>query len=822
MHTPFQFNYFKEYAQYLLRKQLPALSNTYYDMLCTASLPLLKVLDSIPQPQQRQLIGKTVQDFLEAVVDNRALEAAYQEIEQWRNNRTENFSREQVASADLILAMSIRKKLYMDFLPGFTSSLDMGIKIMQEYEDFSAAVSQQAFEVFDSIQQEELLRERNLLDSVINHSIDGIMAFDRDLKIHAFNKVLERHHSIQQADIVGQKIFSVFPEMEHTEIGDAIRSAMQGQRVYLKERPYTKKDGYYDFNILPLFDGSGVMRGGVSLVHDITDRKKHEDALHQKNLALQAQKDELLATVEELRASNEELGVTRNKLEDMNRQLEERVHDRTEQLEYQRQWLYNLFMQVPGLIGILSGEEGNLVLFNQAFSKLLGGRQVLGMSMREAWPELQGQGYFEDIDKVLKTGVSISRQEFPGMIDRNNDGKLHQAYFNFVYLPYLNPKGETEGVIMYGVDVTEQVEARKRIEESEEKLKLALESGQMGTWDFDPVLGQSHYSPLFSRIFGYRTPPTTWDYDLWMKHIAPEYKAYVVDQYQRAIKSGSLLYDAKIITEDGQNRWVAVRGKVLFNELKVPIRYAGVVMDISERKEAEEALKKSHEALTRINTDLDNFIYTASHDLRSPIVNLESLIALLNKGLSDKLETEHQQLLNMMTTSITRLKRTIDALTDITRIQKEDELQERLLFEEVLNEVKLDLDSQLQETGASLELDLQVPSINFVPHNLRSILYNLLSNALKYRDPARPLRICIATHAEGEYTVLSIKDNGLGISSANQKKLFSMFKRFHSHVKGSGIGLYLIKRIIENVGGKVEAESEEGVGSTFRLYMLAS
>ncbi|MBW3544796.1 MAG: PAS domain S-box protein, partial [Bacteroidetes bacterium] len=698
----------------------------------------------------------------------------------------------------------------------------VGLKIMQEYEDFSAALSRQALEAYDKIQQEEQLKERNLLDSVINHSIDGIMAFDKDLKIQAFNKALEVCHGIKQDNIIGKNIFTVFPDFEHTEIACAIQTAIKGSPVNLKDRPYKNKEGYYDLNILPLLDTSGELLGGVSLVHDITDRKKNEDALHKNNLELQEQKDELLAAVEALRASNEELEITRNKLEEMNRKLEKRIHYRTEQLEYQRQWLYNLFMQVPGLIGILSGEEGNLVLFNQAFRKLLGGRQVLGMPMRDAWPELQGQGYFEDIDKVLKTSITISRQEFPGLIDRNNDGTLHQAYFNFVYLPYLNPRGETEGVIMYGVDVTEQVEARKKIEESEEKLKLALESAQMGTWDYDPQKGQSHYSLLFSRIFGYKIPPVEWNYDLWMKHIAPEYKDYVNSQYQNALKTGNLLYDTKIVTADGHSRWIAVRGKVLFNEKKSPIRYAGVVLDISERKDAEVALKKSHEELTRINTDLDNFIYTASHDLRSPIVNLESLIALLNKGLSEKLESEHQQLLNMMTTSIARLKRTIDALTDITRIQKEDELQEKLLFEDVLNEVKLDLESQLQESGASLNLDLQVPSIYFVPHNLRSILYNLLSNALKYRDPDKPLQISIATYAEGVYTVLSIKDNGLGISSANQKKLFSMFKRFHSHVKGSGIGLYLIKRIVENVGGKIEAESEEGVGSTFRLYILAS
>jgi signal transduction histidine kinase len=102
--------------------------------------------------------------------------------------------------------------------------------------------------------------------------------------------------------------------------------------------------------------------------------------------------------------------------------------------------------------------------------------------------------------------------------------------------------------------------------------------------------------------------------------------------------------------------------------------------------------------------------------------------------------------------------------------------------------------------------------------NLRSIIYNLLSNAIKYASPERPPYVVFETFREGTYTVLCIQDNGLGIPESQQPKLFSMFKRFHSHVDGTGVGLYMIKRVIENNRGKIEVQSTEGLGAQFKVY----
>lgn len=101
---------------------------------------------------------------------------------------------------------------------------------------------------------------------------------------------------------------------------------------------------------------------------------------------------------------------------------------------------------------------------------------------------------------------------------------------------------------------------------------------------------------------------------------------------------------------------------------------------------------------------------------------------------------------------------------------------------------------------------------------MRSIVYNLLSNSLKYRSPERTLELSISTESTPEYVILKVEDNGLGMKKNDHAKIFYMFKRLHDHVEGTGIGLYIVKRIVENAGGKIEVESEEGKGTTFQVY----
>jgi signal transduction histidine kinase len=137
----------------------------------------------------------------------------------------------------------------------------------------------------------------------------------------------------------------------------------------------------------------------------------------------------------------------------------------------------------------------------------------------------------------------------------------------------------------------------------------------------------------------------------------------------------------------------------------------------------------------------------------------------------------------------------------------------------VVREVELDLFQLIAGAGAQVEVDAAAcPTFRFAEKHLRSVVYNFISNAIKYASPGRPPRVRVRCYRTEKYAVLSVTDNGLGMDLRKDQKLFSLFHRLHDHVEGSGIGLYMVKKILDNAGGKVEVESRLDEGSTFRAY----
>lgn len=229
--------------------------------------------------------------------------------------------------------------------------------------------------------------------------------------------------------------------------------------------------------------------------------------------------------------------------------------------------------------------------------------------------------------------------------------------------------------------------------------------------------------------------------------------------------------------------------------------------------------------LGRLNVDLDNFIYTASHDLKVPITNIEGLLLALRQYLpAEALQVELvPQLLDLMQNAVERFQQTIHQLTDIARLQHaHHQPAEAVGVAAVVEAVRLDLAPLLAEAGGHLAVEVPAAAtVLFAPANLRSLVYNLLSNAFKYRHPERPPLVVLRTRPAAGALVLEVQDNGLGLSEAQQRQLFGMFKRLHDHVEGSGIGLYMVKRMVENAGGHIEVRSELGLGTTFTVSLPA-
>ncbi|QNF32250.1 GAF domain-containing sensor histidine kinase [Adhaeribacter swui] len=233
-------------------------------------------------------------------------------------------------------------------------------------------------------------------------------------------------------------------------------------------------------------------------------------------------------------------------------------------------------------------------------------------------------------------------------------------------------------------------------------------------------------------------------------------------------------------------------------------------------------LVQQNKVLTSANTDLDNIVHTASHDLKSPINNIESLVDILDQTiLEEPLNRElTQDIIRLMRSSLKNFRQT---LTDLTTIIEADHSlkvieKEEINFLELVERVKQDLHSLILESQAKIQVTgCEKLLLHFPRKIFKSILYNLVSNAIKYRAPERQPEILINLEQVDEKISLLVIDNGSGIPANQQDSIFMLFKRLHTHVEGSGLGLYIVKKMVNTLGGQIKVESVLNQGTTFRI-----
>lgn len=284
----------------------------------------------------------------------------------------------------------------------------------------------------------------------------------------------------------------------------------------------------------------------------------------------------------------------------------------------------------------------------------------------------------------------------------------------------------------------------------------------------------------------------------------------IVESIQGVIETNQDL-EKEVQTEDG--RWFQMN--ILPYIIKKENTTNGVVVtfiDITERI-------KDLKDIERLNADHETFIYSVSHDFRGPLTNWMLLIDLLkSSGSNDK--KEFNRLIKMMDKSAHEMKIMINEMTDITKIGTElHDQADSVNMENVVQDVKFTLKDKIHKSHAKITTNILVPEVKFSRKNLRSILYNLLSNAIKFTAPDRTPEIHVKTEDSGDFTLLSVKDNGLGIEEDKQQDIFSKFTRVRQDVEGTGVGLYIVSKMIANHGGKIEVESKVDTGTTFKIYL---
>ncbi len=284
----------------------------------------------------------------------------------------------------------------------------------------------------------------------------------------------------------------------------------------------------------------------------------------------------------------------------------------------------------------------------------------------------------------------------------------------------------------------------------------------------------------------------------------------ILDNIQQVIESKKIL-EKEIQTTDLRWYQMNIIPYVIMKQNTtdgVIITFVEITMRINDLKE-QEKMVADHEIL------LD----TISHDIKNPLANLVFAIELF-KDVTPNDEKEFQSLLKIVDSALTKMHKLIKELTEVRKEEHKYKAQEELLnFEHILEDVRLTLNDNIIAANAIIISEINISEITFSRRKLRTIVYNLINNAIKFKSAERQPKIIVTTSKEGDFTVISVKDNGIGIDESKLEAIFSKYYRLENAIEGSGIGLYLVKEIVRNAGGKVLVESQLNKGTDFQVYL---
>ncbi|HUQ84849.1 MAG TPA: PAS domain S-box protein [Candidatus Limnocylindrales bacterium] len=473
------------------------------------------------------------------------------------------------------------------------------------------------------------------------------------------------------------------------------------------------------------------------------------------------------------------------------------------EIENEQNKLTELFMQAPALIAILKEPQHIFELANPLYMQLVGMRDIVGKPIREALPELKGQGIYELLDSVYKTGKPYFGNEVLVKLDRKGDGKLEDSYFNFVYQASRNSKNKIDGILIYAIEVTEQVKARQLVEESEEKFRTLAENIPNLVWTANADGWIYWYNSRWYKYTG--TKPAQMEGWGWKSVHHPDALPHVLKKWKESITTGEpfeMVFPIK--GKDKKFRPFLTRVIPVKDKKGKIIKWFGTNTDISKQKELER--------------QKDDFLGIASHELKTPVTSIKAYGQVLQTIFTRKGDQKAVEQLQKMDAQINKLTNLIGDLLDVTKIQSgrlefhEDYFDFNGLVGEVIDDLQLTTEKHKikQELG-------KVKKVYADRERIGQVITNLISNAIKYSPHTK--KIIVRTKKEKNKVTLSVEDFGVGIPKAKQDKVFKQFFRVSgpklSTFPGLGLGLYVSSEIIKREGGQIWVESQVGKGSTF-------
>jgi len=611
----------------------------------------------------------------------------------------------------------------------------------------------------------ELQRALNDLHKVMDSSLDVICAVNEQgffVKVSAACKAVWGY---SQEEIIGKQVFDLVFSEDHEKTRKIANKVMSGTNISHFENRYVRKDG----SLVPIswavrWDPVDKIRYGVA--RDITEKKRLESAFE------------------------------------------------TERLQF-----FDLFSKAPSSMGFLKGPDHVFEMANPLYLQLMGKKDIIGKTVKEVVPEVEEQGAIAMLDHVYRTGETFTANEMHFRFDKYNNGTLVDHFLNLTYQAHKGNDDKIDGILFFAVDVTEQVVSRKKIEESEARLNEAQALAKVGNWETDLESLHVTWSAETFRIFEIDPAEFQSSHPAFIQYVHPDDVEKVNNAFFESFQTDSVnSIEHRIITPTGHEKILEERWQITKGKNNKPIRAVGTCQDITERKIAELERSKITNDLIQRNRDLEQFAFIISHNLRAPTANIIGFAEnLLNESLTPE---EEKDFLKGLSISVDRLDNVIKDLNKILQVRREsDGKKEIISLQGLVNDISISIENLIDKYNVIFKIDFsKVSEIYSLKGYLHSIFFNLISNSIKYRNPNVDPVIEITSSSENGKIKIIFKDNGLGIDLKSKgDKIFGLYKRFHSHVEGKGLGLFMVKTEVESLGGTINIMSEPDKGTMFTI-----
>jgi two-component system CheB/CheR fusion protein len=390
--------------------------------------------------------------------------------------------------------------------------------------------------------------------------------------------------------------------------------------------------------------------------------------------------------------------------------------------------------------------------------------------------------------------------------------------------PVLDSEGRLAGVVTVCQDITARKQAEEALRASQERLRLALESAELGWWSWDFATGAIEGDTKTKSLLGSRD--ITLPLEGILAHTHPDDRSWLLErtiELQR--RAGNYEVEFRVVWSDGSIRWVSARGRSFAAGEDKPVRAVGIAMDITDRKRAEEELAAAKASAEQANRVKDDFLAVLSHELRTPLTPTVMALSLLQDRRD--LDSGIRETLDMVRRNIEMEALLIDDLLDMTRIARgKIELTRRpvevcTVIDRAVAVCKPDIEARRLQFGVDMGpagpywVEADVP-------RLQQVFWNLLNNAIKFTPPGG--RVDIRCHRANEHVIIDVNDSGIGIEQEALSRIFNPFEQAERSTTrrfgGLGLGLTISKAFVEMHGGAIEAHSEGlGKGATFRIRL---